>query len=219
MASYTTNYQLTKPATDESVDITVLNDNFDTIDTKIKEAADAIPPVATTAVAGTVKPDGTTITVDADGTIHGSQTYQLPVASSNTLGGIKLGQNLSMGEDNKLNAYANIETDAIPTAGSTNVPISGGTYSMINTLGVQVGNLAGQVASIVSGIIWKTAVATFDDIATTYPTPSVGWTVTCLDTGYVYQYDGTAWVLILASLTTAATVAEVQEVLELGTGT
>ena len=111
----------------------------------IKEAADAIPPVATTAVAGIVKPDGTTVTVDADGTIHGAQTYQLPPASQNTLGGVKLGQNLSMDADNKLNAYANIETDAIPTAGSTKVPLTGGTYTMINTVSGQVGNLAAQV--------------------------------------------------------------------------
>lgn len=214
MATKTANYNLTKPAGVEEIDIAVLNENFDTIDAKIKEAADAIPPVATPQVAGIVKPDGTTVTVDADGTIHGAQTYQLPPASQNTLGGVKLGQNLSMDADNKLNAYANIETDAIPTAGSTKVPLSGGTYTMINTVSGQVGNLAAQVAALTTGLIWKPAVATYNDIATTYATPSENWTVTCLDTGYVYQYDGTAWNLILASLVTAATIAEVQEVLE-----
>lgn len=39
----------------------------------VKDAIDNITiPVATTSVAGKVKPDGTTITVDADGTIHGA---------------------------------------------------------------------------------------------------------------------------------------------------
>lgn len=45
--------------------------------------------IATTEKAGIVKPDGTTITVDEDGTIHGSSTYTLPIASIGTLGGIK----------------------------------------------------------------------------------------------------------------------------------
>lgn len=52
-------------------------------------------PVATTETAGIVKPDGTTITVDPDGTIHsvggggGGDTYVLPVATADALGGVK----------------------------------------------------------------------------------------------------------------------------------
>lgn len=47
------------------------------------------PSVATTESTGIVKPDGTTITIDTDGTIHGSSTYELPKATTETLGGIK----------------------------------------------------------------------------------------------------------------------------------
>lgn len=47
------------------------------------------PNVATTESTGIVKPDGTTITIDADGTIHGSSTYELPKATTEVLGGIK----------------------------------------------------------------------------------------------------------------------------------
>ena len=47
------------------------------------------PSVATTESTGVVKPDGTTITIDEDGTLHGSNTYTLPIASTDTLGGIK----------------------------------------------------------------------------------------------------------------------------------
>ena len=213
MATQTTNYNLTKPGMEDPVDVSVLNDNFDTIDEKIKEAADAIPPVATTQVAGIVKPDGVTVMVDADGQIHGAQTYQLPAASPTVLGGIKIGQNLSMGADNKLNAYAAVETDSVPTAGSAKVPLSGGTYTMINGVAVQVGNLAAQVAALTTGITWKNAVSTYNDIAATYATPSVGWTVMCLDTGNAYQWDGTVWNLIFASLVPVATIAEVSEVL------
>ena len=53
-------------------------------------------PVATTETAGIVRPDGTTITVDSDGTIHsvgggggGDGSYVLPVATAGTLGGVK----------------------------------------------------------------------------------------------------------------------------------
>lgn len=47
-------------------------------------------PVATTETLGGVKADGTTITVDVDGTIHGANTYELPTASSTVLGGVKI---------------------------------------------------------------------------------------------------------------------------------
>ena len=46
-------------------------------------------PTATTSTLGGVKPDGTTITADADGTIHGASTYELPPATTSTLGGVK----------------------------------------------------------------------------------------------------------------------------------
>ena len=45
---------------------------------------------ATTNSLGIVKPDGTTITVDENGTISGSSSYELPTASTNTLGGVKI---------------------------------------------------------------------------------------------------------------------------------
>lgn len=47
------------------------------------------PSVATTESTGVVKPDGTTITIDEDGTLHGANTYELPKATIEVLGGIK----------------------------------------------------------------------------------------------------------------------------------
>lgn len=73
--------------------------------------------IATTSKAGIVKPDGTTITVDADGTIHGTQTYTLPIASETVLGGIKVGENLSITEDGTLSATGGITE--IPQATET----------------------------------------------------------------------------------------------------
>lgn len=37
MATYTTNYHFTKPGMNDPIDISVLNDNFDALDTKLKE--------------------------------------------------------------------------------------------------------------------------------------------------------------------------------------
>lgn len=215
MATHTTNYNLTKPDDNEPVDISVLNENFDIIDEEIKKAADAIPPVATQEVAGIVKPDGTTVTIDEDGTIHGAQTYVLPQATENTLGGIKIGENLTMGENGKLNAYAKVVTDEQPTQNSPNVPTSGGTFAMIDQVGAQVNALNSRVTALTTGLTWKPAVATYADIATTYDSPSEGWTVTCSDTGKSYYYDGSAWVFIFTSLVAVASAADVRAILDL----
>lgn len=217
MATQTTNYGLTKPSAFDPVDIEVLNENFDVIDEQIKKAADAIPPVATQEVAGIVKPDGTTVTVDPDGTIHGAQTYVLPVATEAVLGGIKIGKNLTVGSDGKLNAYAEVLKDALPTAGSQNVPTSNGTYLALAELDYAFSELNKQVVSLTTGLTWKPAVSTHDDIATAYPAPSVGWTVMCLDTGYAYQWDGSDWIFVMASLVAVASVGDVGSVLEVGT--
>ena len=39
---------------------------------------------ATTEILGGVKPDGETITIDEDGTLHGANTYELPAASADS---------------------------------------------------------------------------------------------------------------------------------------
>ena len=257
MPSYTSYYNLTKPATTDAVDITVLNDNFDAIDAQMKanadaaeEAAEALPAPATVSRAGIVKPDGTTITVDADGTIHGVELYVLPAATAealggvkvdgttitvdadgtihgvelyvlpaataNTLGGIKVGNNLSIDANGVLHAFASIETDPAPVSGSSNVPLSGGTYSMIDSYASQVNTLDTTVQALISGLNWLAAVSTYSDIATTYPSPSSGDTVTCLDNGHVWRYDGTNWVFIfIADTVDVLTAAEVMEILEL----
>ena len=54
-------------------------------------------------------------------------------------------------------------------------------------------------------IIWKAAVATFEDIATTYPEPQDGWVVNVNDTDITYRYTGTAWIAISANAIPVAT--------------
>lgn len=60
-------------------------------------------------------------------------------------------------------------------------------------------------STLETNIDWKDAVSTFDDIATTYPTPDDGWTVNVKDTDYTYRYNGTKWVAISANAIPKAT--------------
>lgn len=79
-----------------------MNHNMEILDSYIyEELNDKVnkDDYATTSAAGLVKPDGTTVTVDADGTIHGASTYELPTASASVKGGIKVGDHLHMNDE------------------------------------------------------------------------------------------------------------------------
>lgn len=67
--------------------------------------------------------------------------------------------------------------------------------------GLRVTNTANAINSMNTAvtnttIIWKSPVATYSNIATTYPSPAVGWRVEVLDTKAIYRYNGSAWVYI-----------------------
>lgn len=64
-----------------------------------------------------------------------------------------------------------------------------------------------KLSTIETNIDWKEAVATYADIATTYPNPQDGWTVNVKDTDYTYRYNGTAWVAISANAIPEATTS------------
>ena len=55
------------------------------------------------------------------------------------------------------------------------------------------------LATLNTGLDWKESVATFADLATTYPSPQDGWTVNVKDTDYTYRYTGSAWITISAN--------------------
>jgi hypothetical protein len=56
-----------------------------------------------------------------------------------------------------------------------------------------------KISTMSSGLEWKQSVATFADIATTYPNPEDGWTVSVKDTDITYRYTGTEWIAISAN--------------------
>ena len=60
-------------------------------------------------------------------------------------------------------------------------------------------------STLETNIDWKEAVDTFDQIAVTYPSPKDGWTVNVKDTDYTYRYNGSEWVAISANAIPKAT--------------
>lgn len=60
-------------------------------------------------------------------------------------------------------------------------------------------------STLETNIDWKESVDTFDDIATTYPNPEDGWTVNTKDNNITYRYNGTEWVAISANAIPKAT--------------
>lgn len=56
-----------------------------------------------------------------------------------------------------------------------------------------------KISQVVSNMDWKESVATYADIATTYPTPDDGWTVNVKDTDITYRYNGSSWIPISAN--------------------
>lgn len=135
-----------------------------------------IPDIATTSTAGIVKPDGTTITITNDGTISATQA----VIDS---------------------ALSTTSTNAVQNAVITNTLNTKADQSTTYTK-TEVDNL---MSAFETNIDWKEAVATYNDIAITYPNPVDGWTVNVKDTDYTYRYDGSAWIVISANAIPNAT--------------
>lgn len=89
----------------------------------ITVGSDYTLPVATDSTLGGVKVDGTTITVDSNGTIHGSSSYELPIASNTTLGGVKVdGTSITINSDGVISSAAQgLDFDALTSAMTTGI--------------------------------------------------------------------------------------------------
>jgi hypothetical protein len=61
------------------------------------------------------------------------------------------------------------------------------------------GEVDNKFSALSTGLDWKESVATFADIATTYPTPVDGWVVNVKDTDITYRFNGTQWIAISAN--------------------
>lgn len=92
-------------------------------------------PIATTEVAGKVKPDGTTITITDDGTISANSSYTLPTASTTQLGGVKVdGTSVTINSDGVISATGGGSTPTNMVTTDTDQTING-SKTFANRLG------------------------------------------------------------------------------------
>jgi len=95
-----------------------------------------ILPVATTSTLGGVIPDGTTITLDANGNIAAVPGgYTLPIAAAGTLGGIKIGSGLSIDGNGVVNATGGSTVPQIQDVAGTTSSIVDNATTELNITG------------------------------------------------------------------------------------
>lgn len=140
----------------------------ETVDYRLIDASD----IATTTNAGIVKPDGTTITIDADGTLHGASTYNLPTASATVLGGIKVGDGLSITDEGVLS-----------TTGG------GGGTSLENVSAITDGISIGNQDAVTTGYKSKVEI-TGSNKTNTFPIPTIGLLSTQYGGGFELAQQG-----------------------------
>jgi hypothetical protein len=92
------------------------------------------------------------------------------------------------------NSATTAANNAATTANNTNTSIQTAETSRVTAESSRASTFAQMITD--QHIILKSPVATFAAIATTYPTPSVGWTTRVTADSKVYRYDGTSWVWI-----------------------
>ncbi|AZV56806.1 pyocin knob domain-containing protein [Clostridium sp. AWRP] len=56
-----------------------------------------------------------------------------------------------------------------------------------------------KISAVVTSLDYKEHVATYDDLATTYPNPEDGWTVSVDTDNITYKYNGSSWIPISAN--------------------
>lgn len=61
------------------------------------------------------------------------------------------------------------------------------------------------IAAVINNIEWKKSVNTFADLATTYPNPEDGWTVSVKDDDVTYRFTGSSWIPISSNVIPLAT--------------
>ena len=174
-----------------------------------------------------LKVDGTSITIDGNGVVHGATIDDAFSLTSENAVQNKVVKAKFDEVDQKINAN---ETTILSHKNDKNNPHS------VTKEQVGLGNVEDKSSETIRGEItkdnvttalgytpytpnevdnkfstletnidWKEAVNTFDDIATIYPNPEDGWTVNTKDNNITYRYNGTKWVAISANAIPKAT--------------
>lgn len=95
--------------------------------------------IATAGSLGVVKPDGDSVTVDEDGTIHATP-YALPVASAEVLGGVKVGAGLNVNESGVLSASGGDDWVKLDVVATSDYGFTGEVYKKGNILKICAAN-------------------------------------------------------------------------------
>ena len=171
--------------------------------------------------------DGTTITIDKDGIVHGTTIDEsFSLTSTNPVQNKVVKAKFDEIEE-KVNAN---ETTILSHKNDQNNPHNV-TKSQLNLGNVEDKSsetIRGEItkenvttalgytpytpnevdnkfSTLETNIDWKEAVDTFADIAVAYPSPEDGWTVNVKNTDYTYRYNGSEWVAISANAIPKAT--------------
>lgn len=106
-----------------------------------------------------------------------------------------------------------VDVQSSAISGNNNPISSGGAYIELDKKADKATTLSGynisnaytkdevdnKISELVTSMTWKPAVATYADIATTYPNPQEGWTVVTTDTNIAWRYTNGAWIEISAN--------------------
>jgi hypothetical protein len=99
---------------------------------------------------------------------------------------------------NSANTWVGLNADTVDDKQANGTMDSSSAASSNPTTGTNIVNHINYLytlsAASSSGRTWKSAVTTFADLATTYPTPSVGWAAVVNATNIIYIWNGSAWV-------------------------
>lgn len=174
-----------------------------------------------------LKVDGTSITIDGNGVVHGATVDDVfSLTSENAIqnkvvkakfdeidGKVKTNETTISSHKNDQNNPHNVTKSQL-NLGNVEDKSSETIRSEITKENVTTAlgytpytpnEVDNKFSTLETNIDWKEAVDTFADIATTYPNPDDGWTVNVKDTDHTYRYNGSEWVAISANAIPKAT--------------
>jgi hypothetical protein len=162
-------------------------------------------PVASTTTSGTVKVDGTSITINGSGVISGASTYTLPTASTTTLGGVKVdGTTVTINGSGVISSTGGAFTFSATAPSSPNIgdrwtdSNSGITYTYVND-----GNSNQWVEMGVSSLL-PAAVSQSSLSKTVTATSSTTYSTSATDAGTMVQTTSASAVAITIANTLVA---------------
>ena len=159
------------------------------------------------------KADIDTIKEDITNIKNGKIT--LPIATSEKIGGVKIGANISITDDGTISTHP---LYIHPTNHPATIITQDATHRFVTDIEKNTWNdkytkseVDNKINQVTSSLDWKPSVDTFDDLLSTYPNAQDGWTVNVKDTDITYRHKGgdngaESWIAISANAIPVASV-------------